>query len=211
LTHEEFMTLYDDSLKHGWVTSKISSIAAKQKQREKEYNQQYYQKHSRRWRELYAYSREKLKDKYDYSNKENPNNEYYKRTASDISRLKDSQADSMADLAVEYLFGGYANAIVDADTNRELANKSFREYDKLHAKYSSPSYKGSIAKDVEAARQREMHQLARNAQQKVKNGGDFIDKLYTFGDSLDMSIRKASRKTKRSLQKASAFLSKLFK
>lgn len=49
MTHEEFMNLYDDSLRHGWVTSKIASIAAKQKEREREYNKNYYRLHSDKW------------------------------------------------------------------------------------------------------------------------------------------------------------------
>lgn len=50
LTHEEFMNLYDDSLRHGWVTSKDSAVAAKQKEREREYNHEYYQKHKDKWK-----------------------------------------------------------------------------------------------------------------------------------------------------------------
>lgn len=49
MTHEEFMRLYDNSLQHGWVTSKDSATAARQKQREREYNREYYQKHKSMW------------------------------------------------------------------------------------------------------------------------------------------------------------------
>ena len=49
MTHEEFMNMYNDELRHGWVTSKDSSVAAKQKQREKEYNHQYYLKNKDKW------------------------------------------------------------------------------------------------------------------------------------------------------------------
>lgn len=41
--------MYDESLRHGWVTSKIASVAAKQKEREKEYNANYYRLHSDKW------------------------------------------------------------------------------------------------------------------------------------------------------------------
>lgn len=49
MTHKEFMLMYDESLRHGWVTSKIASVAAKQKEREKEYNANYYRLHSDKW------------------------------------------------------------------------------------------------------------------------------------------------------------------
>lgn len=49
MTHDEFMLMYDKSLRHGWVTSRDSNKAAQQKQREKEYNAQYYQKHKDKW------------------------------------------------------------------------------------------------------------------------------------------------------------------
>lgn len=49
MTHEEFKAAYDDILRHGWVTSTVASIRDKQKQREKEYNRDYYRKHSYKW------------------------------------------------------------------------------------------------------------------------------------------------------------------
>lgn len=51
MTHEEFMRLYDSSLQHGWVTSRDSAPAARQKEREREYNRQYYQQHKDKWKE----------------------------------------------------------------------------------------------------------------------------------------------------------------
>lgn len=42
MTHEEFMEMRGAALRHGWVSSKIASIAARQKEREKEYNHRYY-------------------------------------------------------------------------------------------------------------------------------------------------------------------------
>lgn len=50
MAHEEFLNLYDNSLKHGWVSSKDPQKAKEQKQREKEYNAEYYNKHSNLWK-----------------------------------------------------------------------------------------------------------------------------------------------------------------
>lgn len=49
MTHDEFVRLYDKTLTHGWVSSKDPNKAAEQKQREKEYNAEYYQKNKSRW------------------------------------------------------------------------------------------------------------------------------------------------------------------
>lgn len=50
MTNEEFLEMYDDYLQHGWVTSKIAAIAARQKERERQYNKNYYRLHSDKWR-----------------------------------------------------------------------------------------------------------------------------------------------------------------
>lgn len=55
MTNEEFMSMYEDSLRHGWVTSKIESIRKRQKEREKQYNREYYQQHSEKWKKKHSY------------------------------------------------------------------------------------------------------------------------------------------------------------
>ena len=50
MTNEQFLEMYDDYLEHGWVTSKIAAIAARQKERERQYNKNYYRLHSDKWR-----------------------------------------------------------------------------------------------------------------------------------------------------------------
>lgn len=51
MTHEEFMTIYDRSLRHAWATSKDPDKYAQQKKKEKEYNAKYYQEHKEKWDE----------------------------------------------------------------------------------------------------------------------------------------------------------------
>lgn len=42
MNNTEFKELYNRALAHGWVTSKDPSVAARQKEREREYNRKYY-------------------------------------------------------------------------------------------------------------------------------------------------------------------------
>lgn len=51
MTREEFMTIYNDSLRHAWATSKNPETYKKQKEKEKEYNAKYYQEHKDKWDE----------------------------------------------------------------------------------------------------------------------------------------------------------------
>lgn len=57
MTHEEFMNLYNNQLKHGWVSSKDPQKAKEQKQREKEYNKEYYNQHSNAWKKYRGISK----------------------------------------------------------------------------------------------------------------------------------------------------------
>lgn len=45
MTNEEFKKTYHNALRHGWVSSDDEAIRQKQKEREREYNRQYYEKH----------------------------------------------------------------------------------------------------------------------------------------------------------------------
>lgn len=62
MTNIEFKELYDRALVHGWVTSKDPSVAARQKEREREYNHAYYMKHRTRAEENIAKGKDRLKD-----------------------------------------------------------------------------------------------------------------------------------------------------
>lgn len=52
MTNDDFKLLYNNTLRHGWVTSSDSTKAAKQRAREKEYNARYYREHKEKWSAL---------------------------------------------------------------------------------------------------------------------------------------------------------------
>lgn len=201
MTHDEFIVMYDDALRHSWVTSKDPNKAAQQKKREKEYNRDYYHKHSKKWRDKYVYESD-----YDQNNpryrvsrmdedkllsgaglhvlSDADSNGYYKRTDITAKELR------------EYLNGSRNIENIRNDQGDILTKKQVRDlYDSLMERaneYNNPSRLASIAKDKASKR-------ARDLRQGIKSREDYINaiggtaKLETKLDEISVAIKRKAK------------------
>lgn len=135
MTRKDFVLMYDESLRHGWVTSKIASVAAKQKEREQEYNRNYYRNHSDKWNRRdrvisgkYRPSNlvEQFKQRHPYSN------EYSK----DGVLLGEDQWNSQLKLLEDYdkKYNGSASSMASkAEQIERTRSRSARDYGRQKA------------------------------------------------------------------------------
>lgn len=227
MTHEEFMNLYDDSLRHGWVTSKIASIAAKQKERERQYNHEYYQKHSERWKKN-SLSRRLAEGDEDgvtvYSNEwvsrteapksgvtykvgkyvpktKNGNPEAEKRLKDAESKLRDAQKELKRNPSSEHLRARvqyYEDEVKGAKIMSELTKKSASEL-------SSQAQVESAARRRAIVQGMKLHDRDRSKMEKILDKADI---------TIESARRKANitiKSARRIIDKGAEKVNKLFK
>lgn len=196
MNNEEFKSLYHDALRHGWVTSKDPAKAAKQKKREKEYNQDYYRKHSREWREKYAYKNsswfDKNSDKYSMKGERT-------KTKVDIPEVHDVSSNLLRD-AYDLVTG------TKRETTEDIYARRLAEAEAFDRKNNAASRLASIAKDKEARRARDLRIATKQAERRISAKGTRSEKVSSFIDKMNVSIFGIKSKIKK---KARDFIDRL--
>lgn len=159
--HEEFMRMYGNSLSHGWVSSKIASIAAKQKQREKEYNRNYYKMHSDKWnrKDRISIGKYRKSDTAEQFKKLHPDPENYSEDGSHLSERQWNAQLSLLEAYDKRINGGHSEMASKAEQVERERARELREYGRRKAEEEKNA---SVFTKVDSLLDRAGVQLAKN-------------------------------------------------
>lgn len=208
MTNEEFMSMYEDSLRHGWVTSKIEAIRKKQKEREKQYNREYYRQHSEKWKKKHAYISEGAREtepSFGITPWEQVSPHVYERYEERATKTTDKYAERASEL--RKITAKYDAAVKEYVKNPTPDNQAMLEY--WFNKYSntyrlqkddtkkSPSELASEAQRESAVRRRAINERMDYYKQNRSKLDAILDKADIVAESARRKIKKGANKVKK--------------
>lgn len=201
MTHDEFVAMYNDALRHGWVTSKDPSKASQQKKREKEYNADYYRKHSDKWRKKYMHKSDFDKDSQFYKTKRMNEDD----ALTNLGLYTNLGEDPYGWMRQRYLTADdirdYLNGKSDIenirDSNGRILDKSSVQnmYDSTLRRvnnYNNPSKLASEAKDKASRQARDLRQGIKSREEYINAIGG-IAKLETKLDEISVAVKRKAK------------------